>query len=320
MTDANELLFRGLARQLKRLGRSPQTTVAYHAACQSLEDYLTASGAPTADLLAVTADVVTDWMIELREHGGWHMRDGALWQRGTPLAKDSVVSYFAQARRFYNWAEGEGLIDASPVKGMAAPPGSGKPVPIPDIALVQAMIATTSPGRKGSRREPLDVRDELIIRLFCETGGPRCSEVAYLPAEALDLRRDTVRIHGKGDKYRVIALSASTAAAAQRWMTLRARHPGAALPWLLLGSRGQLGSGGVYKVIRRRAALAGGQVYPHQLRHLAADRAKTAEMSDGDIMTLFGWSSPQMLTRYGKARAEARAIEASRRHALGDQL
>ena len=144
--------------------------------------------------------------------------------------------------------------------------------------------------------------------------------MALLPAEALDLRRDTVRICGKGDKYRVIALSASTATAAQRWVTLRQRHPAAGLPWLLLGARGPLSPNGVYRVIRRRAQQAGGELYPHQPRHLAADRAKADEMNDGDIMTLFGWSTPAMLGRYGKARAEARALEASRRHAIGDRL
>lgn len=319
MTDANELAFRGLARQLKRDGRSAKSVVAYHSACLSFTDYLTVAGAAGGELLAAGRDEVTDWMIELRTRGGWSVRGGTLAQRGRPLAQDSVLTYFNSLRRFYNWAADDGLIEASPMRGMSVPTASDKPVPIPEIALVKAMIATTA-ARRGARRAPIDVRDELILRLFAETGGPRCSEVAMLPADAMDLRRDTVRIHGKGGKYRVIAMSAATAAAAQRWMTVRSRYPGAALPWLLLGKQGQLTARGVYQVVKRRAQLAGGDMHPHQLRHLAADMAKTAEMPDGDIMTLFGWSSHKMLDRYGKARAEARAIESSRRHALGNQL
>jgi site-specific recombinase XerD len=319
MTPANEATFHGLARELRRAGRSEKTTAAYHSACLSLEDHLTATAAASADLLAAGPGDVTDWLIALQEAGGYREQDGRLVQLGRPLAKDSVVSYFGSARRFYNWAAGEELIERSPMAAMKAPPGSGKPLPVPDLALVRAMIATTQSAR-GRKRTPWDIRDEWIIRLFCEAGGPRCSEVALLPVSGLDLRRDEATIEGKGGKWRRIALSASTAAAGQRWMRARAAHPAAGLPWVVLGLRGQLSADGVYKVVRRRARMAGGDVHPHQLRHLAADRCKAAEMGDGDMMTLFGWSTPRMLDRYGKARAEARALDSSRRHAIGDQL
>jgi site-specific recombinase XerD len=320
MNAANEEAFHGLARSLRRQGRSENTIAAYHSACLSFQDWLVFSRAPAAELLRAGADDVTDWLIEVQRDGGWSARGGQLVQLGRPLAKDSVVSYFGSLRTFYNWALLAGLIDDSPMKGMKAPPKSGKPLPLPDIALVRAMIATTVPP-KGRRRTTWDARDEWIIRLFCETGGPRCSEVALLPLDGLDLRRDEVTIHGKGGKWRKIALSASTAEAGQRWLRARAAHKASAkVPYVVLGAKGALTASGVYQVVRRRAALAGGRVHPHQLRHLAADLAKTDEMGDGDMMALFGWSTPRMLHRYGAARAEQRALEASRRHAIGDRL
>jgi site-specific recombinase XerD len=320
MSPANEEAFRGLARSLRRQGRSEQTIAAYHAACKSIQDWLAFSGASSSELLRVAPDDVTDWLIEIQRNGGWTMRGGALAQLGRPLAKDSVVSYFSSLRTFCNWAVLAGLIDESPMRGMAAPPKSGKPVPLPDIALVRAMLATTA-AVKGKKRPMWDVRDEWIIRLFCETGGPRCSEVALLPVDGLDLRRDEVTIHGKGGRWRKIALSASTAEAGQRWMRARAAHKAAQkVPYVLLGAKGPLSASGVYQVVRRRAELAGGRVHPHQLRHLAADLAKTDEMGDGDMMTLFGWTTTRMLHRYGAARAEQRALESSRRHAIGDRL
>lgn len=319
MNAANEEAFHGLARSLRRQGRSENTIAAYHAACLSVQDWLVSSRAPSAELLRAGPDDVTDWLIEIQRNGGWSGRGGALVQLGRPLAKDSVVSYFGSFRTFCNWAVGAGLIDDSPMRGMKAPPPSGKPLPIPDIALVRAMIATTA-AAKGRKRSMWDLRDDWIIRLFCETGGPRCSEVALLPVDGLDLRRDEVTIRGKGGKWRKIALSASTAEAGQRWMRARAGHRAAALPFVVLGAKGELSASGVYQVVRRRAALAGGTVHPHQLRHLAADLAKSDEMGDGDMMALFGWSTGRMLHRYGAARAEQRALEASRRHAIGDRL
>lgn len=318
MSDASETAFRGLARELRAAGRSEKTTAAYHSACLSLEDWLRVSGRP-ADILAATRADVEGWLIALQDGGGWTPRDDGLAQLGRPLAKDSVVSYFGSARRFFNWAAAEGLIDQSPMAAMKAPPASGKPLPIPDVDLVRAMIAGTRPGQRG--RSFFELRDELIIRLFCETGGPRCSEVALLPVDGLDLRRDEVTICGKGGKWRKIALSARTASAAQRYLRVRQGHRAAGeLPYVFLGLKGQLSPDGVYKVVRKRAQAAGGEIHPHQLRHFSADLAKSDEMSDGDMMTLFGWTTTRMVDRYGKARAEARALEASRRHAIGDRL
>ena len=317
MTDGNEVTFRGLARVLEAAGRSPKTAASYHQACLSLERFLAATGDP--DLLRAGRDRVADWLAGLQSYGGFTPApDGNLARLGRPLARDSVVSYFGSARRFYNWAAEEELIGVSPMARMSCPPPGGKPLAIPDAGLIAAMLDSCRP--KGRKPSFYDRRDEFMLRLFCETGGPRCSEVALLPADRLDLRGDLVTIEGKGGKWRRIPLCAKTAQAGARYMRLRDAHPDAALPYAFLGLKGQLSADGVYKAVRRRAALAGGDVHPHQLRHLAADMAKAEEMGDGDLMELFGWSTPRMLHRYGKHRAGERAIAASRRHAIGNRL
>ena len=45
-----------------------------------------------------------------------------------------------------------------------------------------------------------------------------------------------------------------------------------------------------------------------------------AGMAEQDIMTLHGWSTTRMLSRYGAAAAEQRATASSRALALGNQL
>lgn len=322
MLPVNEGTFHGLARVLKQAGRSPKTTAAYHQACLSLERHQRATGA-SGDLLEVTRDQAADWLIGLQDYGGWTARpddrlpDGyGLATLGWPLAKDSVVSYFGSARRFYNWAAAEELIGRSPMAGMTCPPPSGRPLAIPDLETVAAMLDSCRP--KGRKPGWYDRRDEAMIRLFCETGGPRCSEVALLPVGHLDMRHDVVTIEGKGGKWRRLAMCGRTAQAMARYLRARQAHPDAGrLPYVFLGLKGQLSADGVYKIIRRRS---GGAVHPHQLRHLAADMAKAEEMTDGDLMQLFGWSTPAMLHRYGARHAEDRAITASRRHAIGDRL
>lgn len=318
MTPANEATFRGLTRQLEAAGRSPKTVSAYHQACLSLERHQAATAAG-CDLLAVTRDDAADWLTGLQSYGGFTPdADGNLVKLGRPLAQDSVVSYFGSARRFYNWAAEEELIEASPMARLTCPPPSGKPLDIPELDLVAGMLASCKP--KGRKPSFYDRRDEFLIRLFCETGGPRCAEVASLPVDHLDMRNDLVTIKGKGGKWRRIPMCARTAQAGARYLRARDAHPDAALPFVFLGLRGQIGPDGVYKIVRRRAELAGGTVHPHQLRHFAADAAKREEMTDGDLMELFGWSTSRMLHRYGRQLAGDRAIAASRRHAIGNRL
>jgi site-specific recombinase XerD len=319
MTPANEAAFRGLARSLRAAGKSDKTAAAYHQACLSLEAYLLDSGGD-GDLLAVTEADVTGWLIALQDLGGWRRAPGGTLARlGRPMAKDSVNSYFSSARRFYNWAAGRGLVDASPMARLEQPPVSGKPVPVPEAAFVQAMLATCQAPR-GRKRSFADFRDEFMIRLFAETGGPRCSELAGLTTERLDMREDVCLIAGKGDKWRVVPMSAKTADAAQLYLRARAAHRAHALPVVFLGQKGELSPSGVYQAIAARAERAGGKLHPHQLRHFAADRAKSAGLGDEVIMTLFGWSTDKMLHRYGAAHAQQRAVAIARQHALGDAL
>lgn len=320
MTAANEASFRGLERHLQGgRGVTAKTLGAYHQALLSLESYLLCTASTTGDLLEVTRDQVLGWVGALRARGGWRIGpDGALAQSGRPFAKDSLASYYSSARRFYSWAAEEGLADPNPMTGTVPPRWSDKPVAIAPLDLVRAMIGTCHP--KGRKPGPWDLRDEFIIRLFAETGGPRCHEVAGLLTEHLDMREDLVKIHGKGDTWRRFPLSPKTATAAQRWLRARGQLRYAGLPYAVIGIKGQMHPRGVYDIVDRRSKLAGGHVHPHQIRHLAADLAKSDEMTDDDMMALFGWSTTKMLHRYGRERQEQRAIEASRRHAIGNRL
>ncbi|HUN38326.1 MAG TPA: tyrosine-type recombinase/integrase [Trebonia sp.] len=319
MSDANETAFRGLTRIMTAAGASPASTAAYHSACLSLEDYLITAGRPS-DLTGATREDAMSWLIEIQARGGWSFRGGQRVQLGRPLSKASVFSYFGSAKRFYGYAVEAELMEASPMAGLAAPPPNTKPREIPEIEVLRAMIATCLPGKKLKQRTFEDVRDEFAIRFFAETGGPRCSELANLPAGQLDLKNDLALVEGKGGKWRTVPLCPRTAQAAQKYLTVRRDHPAAGLDQLMVGQRGQLSPSGVYQIVVRRARLVGTHIHPHQLRHFSASEAKAAGMSDEDIMRLFGWSTTAMLRHYGEIQGTARAVAAARKHHLGDRL
>lgn len=319
MSEGNERLFRDLERELEAAGRTAKTRSAYHQAMLDLEKHLRGHSGrcrkaypqccaerPAPDLAAVTRDDIRGWLIARRR----------------THAKDSVASYFRSMRRVCNWMAAEGLVPGSPMTGMTVPAGSDKPVDVPDIADIRKMLGTCR------NRDFIDLRDEAIIRLACETGGPRASELCDLDTGDLDLQADLIRIReGKGGRWRMFALSQLTARALSRYLRARDRHPKAPRSQaLFLGvsehnTGGRMTASGVYQVFKRRCDRAGvRRIHPHQCRHLGAHLAKKAGMSDDDLMRLYGWRSRTMLGRYGAGLADQRAVEASRALALGNQL
>ena len=101
---------------------------------------------------------------------------------------------------------------------------------------------------------------------------------------------------------------------------MRRTHRLAATPNLWLGDRGRgFSYDGLYVALRRRAAAAGvTHFHPHLLRHTAAHRWLAAGGSEGGLMAVAGWTRPDMLQRYARAGAEARAADEARRLNLGD--
>jgi len=64
---------------------------------------------------------------------------------------------------------------------------------------------------------------------------------------------------------------------------------------------------GIYEMVKRRGRKCGVQVYPHRFRHHFSHTWLDRGGAEGDLMELNGWSSPQMLTRYGASARAARA-------------
>ena len=101
---------------------------------------------------------------------------------------------------------------------------------------------------------------------------------------------------------------------------MRRTHRLADSPALWLGDRGKpFNYDGLHKSLQYRARLAGVDgFHPHKLRHTAAHRWLAAGGSEGGLMAVAGWTRPDMLMRYTKAQASARAAEEARGLNLGD--
>jgi site-specific recombinase XerD len=291
--DANELHLAAYRRALRARNRSPRTIQNYEETLLQLAEFHDG-----ADLLDLAQDGVEEYLDDVLDQ----------------LSSATAAVRFRALRAFYNWCVAEEFLDRSPMARMLAPSVTDRPVPvIPDDGL-RALLKTCA----GKDFE--DRRDTAIIRLFCEPGSPRVSEMAGLVLpDSVDMRRDQIRVHGKGDKIRDIPFGPKTGQALDRYLLVRRKHRKTALPAVWIGPRGPLTPSGIGQMLERRGEQAGiGHVHPHQLRHTAAHIWYDQGGSEDEAMALFGWAQP--MRQYGASARVARAHRAARRTTMADRL
>jgi integrase len=249
----------------------------------------------------------------------------------------AFMSYLLQAHRpstannryrglqqWFRWMVSEDEIEYSPFAKLSPPTVPEAPVPVVPVEDIRAVLATCR------KRTFVNLRDEAVIRLFCDT-GIRVSEMAGLLKEAdddqrmphVDLDQQMVWVLGKGRRFRGVPFGPRTGLAIDRYIRERRKHQLAWKSELWLGEKmgGPLTISGIEQMIRRRCRLAGvPHVHPHQYRHTWAHEHRKSGGDRGDLKRLGGWKSDQMVDRYGASAADERARTDYRKRSFGDQI
>ncbi|MFH1146059.1 MAG: site-specific tyrosine recombinase/integron integrase [bacterium] len=154
---------------------------------------------------------------------------------------------------------------------------------------------------KLSNPSIIQCRDKAILELLFST-GLRVSELTGLKKEQVRLDRDEFSVRGKGNKVRVVFLSAS----AKQWVKkyLELRHDPE--PWLLVshdraangrlkkeGTVGNLTPRSVERLVKRYKTVAGipKDVTPHTLRHSFATDLLFNGADIRSVQTMLGHAS-----------------------------
>jgi integrase/recombinase XerD len=155
------------------------------------------------------------------------------------------------------------------------------------------------------------LRDRALI-LFLYNTGARVQEAADLRAEHLDLdTHPTVRLHGKGDKWRTCPLWEPTAQLIQELLeSENGPAPPPTAP-VFTARRQPLTRYGIYKIVRRHAAQlddprTGRRIGPHTFRHTAAVHLLEAGV---EVNVIRGWLGHADLTttnRYAEINTKAK--------------
>jgi site-specific recombinase XerD len=218
---------------------------------------------------------------------------------------------FRALQQFFRWHATEDPADPrpNPMAGLRPPKVDDKVVPVFTEAELAALLATCKGGGFENRR------DHAILSLFRDT-GMRLSELAglcYDPEDAqrrdIDLRTREGIVTGKGSRQRLVRFGHETARSIDRYLRERQKHAMARSPrlWLGIRNRGPMTASGIYQMVARRGAQAGVTVHPHKFRHHFSHTWLDRGGAEGDLMELNGWTSPQMLRRYGASARSARA-------------
>lgn len=153
-----------------------------------------------------------------------------------------------------------------------------KRTPLPDTHYLEREEMTAL-LRSMPRQGPFALRDRTLV-LFLYNTGARAQEVVDLRVEHLDFQAPSkVRLHGKGDKWRLCPLWSETVKHLEQLIAQRQTSPTS--PVFCARRNQPLTRFGIYKIIRRHAAAWEFQVHSHDA---------SARICFGTPLQLIFWS------------------------------
>ena len=281
-------------RELERRSVSPNTLRAYGADLGELAVWATARDSDPGTLA----------YRDLRSYAA------VLSERG--LARKSVARKLAALRSFHDHLVRAGEAEHNPGELLPTPKAEQKLPRVlgPDevAGLLDRIPATT----------PLEVRDRALLELAYSC-GLRAEEIVSLDVDSADFDSESLRVHGKGSKTRIVPIGEPAQRALERYLE-RARPALVSTPSqqaLFLSRRGRrLHTSDVRRRLSKwvREAAVAGRISPHTLRHSFATHLLEGGADLRSIQELLGHASVSTTQIYTRVEPGHLRNEYARSH------
>jgi integrase/recombinase XerD len=230
---------------------------------RDLDRYLAVlAAAGVRDLAAVGAREVAAHLAALRTGDGEH----------APLSAASAARAASAVRGLHRFAVREGLAAHDPARDVRPPVPPRRLPKALEVDQVERLLAAAGDAAAGPRA----LRDRALLEFLYGTGA-RISEAVGAAIDDLDLTEQTVLLHGKGGKTRLVPVGGYAREALSAYL-VRGRPvlvgAGRGTPAVFVNARGgALSRQSAWTILRRAADRAGlpvegsRAVSPHTLRH-----------------------------------------------------
>lgn len=233
-------------------GLSRNTVAAYRSDLRSLGAWL--GGAGVTEWAALEEDGIVRWLGD---------------RRGAGAAESSVARGLVALRMLVRFQIAEGTLKRDPTARISSPrlrrllPTTLTPEDVDALLSVYAVPAADETWRT--------LRDRALLEVLY-AGGARISEAIGLTTDDLPPDLSPLRLHGKGDKMRVVPLGRTAREALDRWMREgrpRLASRGRAKAVFLSRSGRPLDRSSAWRRVKEAVASAGlpPSTSPHDLRH-----------------------------------------------------
>lgn len=222
--------------------------------------------------------------------------------RSASTAKD----YLKGIKQFLAWGADEGEIQDRTAAEISPP------------ALGQVILRAVTAESHQALLDTCDLaswigkRDYAILK-FLKASGARASELIGLELADVTVKTRRALLHGKGSKDRIVAFDPDAALALDRYLRARRGVKNSSYTqrvWLAQGGQ-PLTYWGLDSMLTRRAAIA--EIEPvnaHMWRHLWARTFLRDGGDRGNLKTLGGWATDEMVEHYTFEDKAERALEA----------
>ncbi|MFM9032968.1 MAG: tyrosine recombinase XerC [Mycobacterium sp.] len=275
-------------------GRSEHTQRAYLADLRSLFAFLE-ERAPLSGLDGLNLPLLRAWLAA---------------QAAAGAARTTLARRTSAVKTFTAWATRRGMLSADPAARLQVPKAHRT---LPAVLRQdQALAAMAAADLGAEQRDPLALRDKLIVEMLYAT-GIRVSELCGLDVDDVDTDRRLLRVLGKGNKQRTVPFGRPALAALSDWLAdgRPALVNSDSGPALLLGPRGRrLDPRQARTVVHQTVAAVDGapDIGPHGLRHSAATHLLEGGADLRVVQELLGHSTlatTQLYTHVTVARLRA---------------